>query len=829
MTTCPTHRQTGWRIGVGFMLAILLGWISAPAQELSSAPKIIRIDIKHVGPATVNEQLIRANIRTRVGDTYLPATVADDIHNLYSTGLFYDIKVQDDFTNTDVALTYVVEENPRVTQIRFEGNKKYKEAKLLKKCTSKVGEPLDERKVFTDAQEIQKMYQKAGHPGTIVKPVTSIVESTGSAVVTFQITEGTKIKIVDVEFIGAHAFTQKQLRKAIKTRRHWMFSWLTGSGVYKDDQFEEDKDALAEFYREKGYIDFELKDVQKVYPTPKTMVIRMIVYEGKLYTVGSVSFKGNKIYSDKDITKGMISLHEGQHLKGALGPHGLIMDVGNHFTPKGLTDDITQVEDFYGSHGYIDVTEGSGHLMVERIPNTDTGTMDLEFRIDEGQQSRIERIDIRGNTKTKDRVIRRELAVAPGEVFDMVRVKITKARLEGLQYFEKVDTRPEPTAVPTYKDLVIGVDEKNTGNVSVGAGFSSVDSLVGFATLTQGNFDLFHPPNFTGGGQKLRLQLQLGTQREDAELTFIEPWFLGRKLQLSVDLFHHEYFFQSPNDVYNEYHTGARVGLTRALGSDFLRGGVAYSIDNVGIGFNQFYTGGIGQGPGVLPIHGPVIPPTILTNGGYRYISKIELSLAYETRNSTQLPDKGQHTELTFDVAGPWGGSDDYYKIELKSAWYFKGFAKGHIIEAIGHLGVAEAWGNTHDVPFFDRYYLGGQNTLRGFRYRGVSPRDPPSAFVGPAVSDEPIGGDTYWYSTVEYSVPIIDRLRFALFYDIGQVSLQPYSFQANDFDANWGLGFRLNLPIGPLRLDYGIPTRHDQYNSGSGKFQFGVGYTKEF
>lgn len=829
MTTCPTHRNPGWKFGIAILLTLIFGWASARAQDLSASPKVASIKIKHVGPATVNEQLIRANIRTKVGDTYLPATVTDDIHNLYATGLFYDIRVQDDFTNSDIALTYVVEENPRVTEIRFEGNKKYKDTKLLKKCTTKVGEPLDERKVFTDSQEIQKMYQKAGHPGTEVKPVTSIIEATGKAVVTFQITEGAKIKIVNVEFVGAHAFSQKTLRKAIKTRRHWMFSWLTGSGVYKDDQFEEDKDALADFYREKGYIDFELKDVQKVYPTPKTMIIRMIVYEGKPYTVGSVTFQGNKLFSVRDISTGMTNLHEAQHLKAKLGPHGLVMDVGDRFTPKGLIDDITQVEDFYGSHGYIDVKEGTGNLIVERIPNTDTGTMDLEFRINEGQQSRIERIDIRGNTKTKDRVIRRELAVSPGEVFDMVRVKITKQRLEGLQYFEKVDTQAEPTSVPTYKDLVVGVDEKNTGNVSVGAGFSSVDALVGFATLTQGNFDLFHPPNFTGGGQKLRLQLQLGTEREDVELTFIEPWFLGKKLQLSVDLFHHEYDFQSPNNIYDEYHTGARVGLTRALGSDFLRGGVAYSIDNVGIGFNQFFSGGIGTGPGGLPVHGPVIPPTILTNGGYRYISKVELSLVYETRNSTQLPDKGQHTELTVEAAGPYGGSEDYYKIQLKSAWYFKGFAKGHVIEAIGHLGVADAYGDTHDVPFFDRYYLGGLSDLRGFRYRGVGPRDPPSAFTGPAVSDEPVGGDTYWYGTVEYSVPIIDRLRFALFYDIGQVSVDPYHFGTSDYSANWGLGFRLNLPIGPLRLDYGIPTRHDQYNSGSGKFQFGVGYTKEF
>src|SRR5262249_20744722 len=161
-----------------------------------------------------------------------------------------------------------------------------------------------------------------------------------------------------------------------------------------------------------------------------------------------------------------------------------------------------------------------------------TGTMDLEFLLEEGQKSYIEKIEIRGNTKTKDKVIRRELAVAPGETFDMVRVKVSKQRLEGLQYFEKVDTRPEGTDVPNRKNLIVGVDEKNTGNFTLGAGFSSVDSIVGFAEISQGNFDLFHPPTFTGGGQKFRLRIQLGTQRKDFVISFVEPWFLGRKLSL---------------------------------------------------------------------------------------------------------------------------------------------------------------------------------------------------------------------------------------------------------------------------------------------------------
>jgi outer membrane protein insertion porin family len=449
--------------------------------------------------------------------------------------------------------------------------------------------------------------------------------------------------------------------------------------------------------------------------------------------------------------------------------------------------------------------------------------MDLEFKIDEGQKSYIERIEIRGNNKTKDRVIRRELAVSPGEMFDMVRVQLSKQRLEGLQYFEKVDVRPEPTDVPNRKNLVIGVDEKNTGNLSVGAGFSSVDSLVGFAEVTQGNFDLFHPPNFTGGGQKMRLRIQLGTQRQDYLLSFIEPWFLGRKLALGVDLYRRQLNFQSLESLYDESRTGGHLSLTRALGSDFLIGSVGYRLEQVGIRFNG--NNSTNSYPTDLPgLPAPQsIPPDLLAESGDSLVSKIETSLAYDTRNSTTLPNKGQRTEFIIELAGPFGGSKNYYKLDLKTHWYFRGLFTGHVMELLGGTGVADSYGSTDMVPFYDRYYLGGLYSARGFRYRSISPRQEQYG------SKEPVGGDTYWFGSAEYSLPIIDRLRFALFYDIGNVMYNPYTFNWKDYNSNWGLGLRLNLPIGPLRLDYGIPIHHDRYNGGSGRFQFGVGFERPF
>jgi outer membrane protein insertion porin family len=224
------------------LCGLVLLSVGLPAAHGQLAPplKVASISIQHIGPGQASDEFIRANIRVKVGDPYRTAAVDDDVHSLYATGLFYNIRITDQITNDGVALTYIVQYKPKLTQIKFEGNQRYKDSKLRKKLTSKVGAPLDERKLFTDCQEIQKLYQKKGYPGTRVKYVVNIDENAGRGTATFVVTESPKIRIEDVEFVGARAFTERKLRHVIKTRRHWMFSWITGSGVFKDEQFEDD-------------------------------------------------------------------------------------------------------------------------------------------------------------------------------------------------------------------------------------------------------------------------------------------------------------------------------------------------------------------------------------------------------------------------------------------------------------------------------------------------------------------------------------------------------------------------------------------------------------
>ena len=769
-----------------------------------TGPSVEQIKVEHVGPPATSDSLVLSQVRVKTGDEYNPSKVDDDVRNLYSTGFFYNIQVLEAPTPAGgVDLTFRLQGKPVLTSIEFTGNEKYKDKKLLKKVTSKTGEPLDERKLFADARAIRELYEKAGLQKTQVEYQLNIIESQGRGSVEFEITEAPKIKITEVEFVGAEAFSQRKLRRAIKTRRWWIFSWLTGSGKLKDEQIAEDRDALRRYYHEAGYIDFEIKDIVVHEVEPGKAIVRWVLFEGQQYKVGNVSFEGNSLFSTGELQ---------QQLRDYRG-----IETGDIFTPGGIETNDQAVRDLYEGEGFLTPrNEGDTQILSRFSPNIENGTMDLEYVVDEGNQSFVEKIKIKGNTKTKDRVIRRELAISPGDVFDMTRVDISRLRVEGMTYFGKVETKVEPTDVPNRKDLVLAVEEGTTGNFQVGAGFSSVDAIVGFAEMTQGNFDLFNPPYFTGGGQKFRLRVQLGTRRKDFIMTFIEPWFFDRKLRFSTEFYHRELNFVS--DDYEEQRTGVREALSwelpfRLAPDHRMETGLSYTIENVGIQDID-----------------PNASAEIRQEEGERLVSKIGSTISYDSRGPGLLPDRGQRTAIFGEMAGGALGADtDFYKLELRSAWYFKGLMEGHIIEASGQGGVVDSFGDSSRVPLFDRWYLGGLRSLRGYDFREVGPKD---------VNNEPIGGSTYWFGSLEYSVPIVERLRLATFYDIGMVYRDPFSFSSDGlltgspvsepgYNDNWGIGVRLNIPnLGPLRLDYAFPITGDSVNDDGGRFQFGVGFT---
>ncbi len=785
-------------------LLLLSGQSLTWAQGISAQPSyenttVQKITITHVGPQAVNDDYIRSNIRIKPGDNYVRTVIDDSIKNLYSTGYFYNIRVGEEDTGAgDVNLTFFVQAKPIITDIQFIGNEHIKKRSLMKKVSSKVGAPLDEHKLFKDTREILKKYQRSGRQKTTVKYTTNVDEKAGRASVIFEIVEAPKIKIKKVLFDGASAFKQKKLRKVVKTRKFWFLSFITGSGTLKDDQVAEDQEKLTTFYHNEGYLDFKINDINSDIISDKRMIVHFDIEEGQQYHVGKISFEGNKLFSSDEIFRGV-------YTEGNLSKMSMLE--GSVFSPKGLAADIEAIEDYYGSRGYIDVM-----VNAVKIPNVENSTMDLIYRIEEFDKSYVEKIEIRGNTKTKDKVIRRELAITPGEIFDMTRVKLSKRRLEGLQYFSKVDPQPEPTDIPDRKDLVINIEEKDTANFMIGAGFSTVDNLFGYAEVSQSNFDLFKPPYFMGGGQKMRLRATIGTKRHDYILSFVEPWLFGRKLALSTDLYWRQISYYS--DEYEEEILGGKVGLTRTLWNDFWIGGLAYSLENVNINHVTSKA-----------------PYVIRQDQGSNLISKVMPSIAYDTRNSTMLPNGGQRTEFLPQVAGgPFGGDFSFYKLELRTSWYFKGIGEGDVLEVMGRIGTMDNYDKSDHIPFYEKFYLGGAYDMRGYKYR----------HLGPLIEGEPVGGQTYVFGSLEYSVPIIEEyLRVAAFYDIGWVNPDAYDFDPSHRKdplygkLGWaddvGLGVRLNIPmLGPLRFDYGIPINGRNEGS-SGRFNFSVGYTREF
>lgn len=787
------------RIRICAVIAALLLCSAGSGFAQESTGTVQKITITHVGPQAVNDDFIRSNIRVKPGDSYIRTSVDDSVKTLYSTGYFYNIRVgEEELPAGDVSLTFFVQAKPIITDIQFVGNEHYSRRALMKKVSSKVGEPLDEHKLFKDTQDILKKYQRSGRQKTTVKYTTNVDEKAGRASVVFELVEAQKVKIRDVVFDNAQVFKQKKLRKTVKTRRFWFLSFVTGSGTLKDDQLVEDQEKLIDLYHNAGYLDFKINDITSDPISEKRMIVHFDLDEGKMYRVGNVSFEGNKLFSSDEILRGVYT--EGKLERAT-------MLAGEVFSPKGLAADVNAIEDFYGSRGYIDAA-----VSAIKIPNVENSTIDLVYRIEESGKSYVEKIEIRGNTKTKDKVIRRELAITPGETFDMTRVKLSQRRLEGLQYFSKVDPQPEPTDIPDHKNLILNVEEQDTANFMIGAGFSTVDNLFGYAEVSQSNFDLFKPPYFMGGGQKMRLRATLGTERQDYILSFVEPWLFGRKLSLSTDLYWRQINYYS--DEYEEEIMGGKVGLARTLWNDSWIGSIAYSLENVDI---KEVTS--------------KAPYVIRQDQGANLISKVMPSIAYDTRNSTKLPDRGQRTEFMPQVAGgPMGGDFSFYKLELRTSWYFKGFGEGDVFEVLGRVGTMEEYNDTDHIPFYEKYYLGGAYDMRGYKYR----------HLGPLIEGEPVGGQTYVFGSFEYSVPIIEEyLRVAAFYDIGWVNPDAYDFDPTHREdpvygkLGWaddiGLGVRLNIPmLGPLRFDYGIPI-NGKNEGGSGRFNFSVGYTREF
>jgi outer membrane protein insertion porin family len=792
---------------------------------LAEEGAIIRsIDVQYSGPATLAKERILAQMRTKVGQRYSDPVVEEDIRNLYKTGAIENVRIYGQPEGDGVKVIVAVQTRPVVREIVIEGAHRIKARKIRRDVAIKLNAPVNEEDLEKGRLKVIETYQIHGFTDVAVQyRVEPTDERRGTARVVYTVTEGVKGPLRRIQFAGNEHFSERVLRKQMKTKGKTLVAFFDKSGRLDEAQFQQDLDRVREFYQDHGYIDVDIKDVRKERKNGP-LIITIAINEGIQYHVNKISFSGYKVALE-DKLRATIKMKE-----------------GGVYSPKQLHDDAKALADAYGTGGYVDT------VITPQGSPVGPGKVDVHYNIEEGNRSFVQRINIVGNTRTKDKVIRREVLVSPGDVFNTVRVDVSKKRLENLGYFAKVEAYPEETGVEGRKDLLIQVEEKRTGALNFGAGFSTIDKLVGFVELTQGNFDLMNWPSFTGGGQKFRARAQIGTQRKDFLVSLTEPWFLDRRFSLGGQAFYSEANFLST--VYDQRNYGFSIEARKPLYGP-IYGTLGYSLQDIEI-FNVDSSASA----------------EIRDQAGNRVKSQISTSLVLDRRDNPNITRTGQRISISPYVAGGFlGGNEQIYGWDAEASQYFH-FPGDLILLFNGEMATVDVWNKPEtktivvlkrnntaippapevteeipSVPIDDRLYLGGSNNLRGFNFRDVSPKDS---------NGQPIGGQSLARATTEFTFPIVGKTRGAVFYDVGLVNVDAWDFgdetqeiqrgpraiqkalrfgkpvtPRSTFDnvaSDFGFGIRLDLPIGPLRLDYGIPVQKAG-NGSQGKFNFSVGY----
>jgi outer membrane protein insertion porin family len=762
------------------VLAPLKAQTTPPDQPASSGPtfRVGTLTVKFVGTANVNEQVVRANMQVHPGGDFDDGLLDRDIRHLYTTGLFEFIQIKRE-TVDEHTVNLVIEVTPkfRVLAIRYEGNKHYKSGRLEKETKTRPNTALDERQVKEDSEKIREFYQKDGYNQVVVTYKIERDRSTGFGSIVFRIIEGPRVKIKDILFSGNAHFKTSVLRGEMDTKRWWFLSWLMGTGRFKDDDFTDDLDKLRDFYREHGYLDVDIPEDKVVfdYPRPDRLVLTIAVAEGRQYHIGKISFSNNRLHSSSLLRRVV------RQKSGAV------------FSPSKLDSDAERLEDFYGKDGYLDT-----RVRLIRHPNIASGNIDIEYEVTESDKFNVESIVIEGNTKTKSIVILRELILGPGDTFDTVRMKISKQRLQNTRFFDDVETGSQDTNIPGRRNLRVSVKEGRTGSLTFGVGYSTLERTTAYIELSQTNFDLFNAHTvFQGDGEKFRIRLQVGALSNEALINYEKPYLFDKLITLGFNIFRttSDYISQ----YYNEVNLGAQVYLRKHL-FELIDAQLSYSYQVIEIS-------GVSSGASSV----------IQAAAGDNNESSVGLSLSRDTRDKILNTTSGNSIVLNTNfTGGPLGGKNNYYSVEFRGSQFFETFkAQAQVISLIARGGVKFTYGDTHVLPYYDTWYLGGPDDLRGFEYHEVSPRDQ---------FGEPLGGKTYAMYSAEYSWDLVDPIRMAAFYDAGFVNKGSMDFSPHNLNDDWGLGVRLFVMGAPLDLDYALPLRGDKNNRQGGQFNFSFG-----
>ena len=613
--------------------------------------------------------------------------------------------------------------------------------------------------------------------------------------VVFRIVENLRVRIDNVKIDGAEAYSQSALKEALETRYNLLSaSWLTwlpldgNIGLLDREALERDKARLRDLYLKKGYLDFKVTDTATAeHPgDPETVDVKFTVEEGEPYTIGTVSFDGNTKFTTEELA----SL--------------LTLKSGDIYSSSNEDRDIKAISGKYHPLGYADF-----RVIVVKNPSYETHTVNLDVKILEGTQYRIGEIYISGqDLKTKDHVIRRDIPLMPGDPVDQYMLELTKMRLMGLGYFgdetgetDGVSITAVNSSEPGVKDVHIELHEKEFLDGRIGAGWSDTDSLAGMIEISHSNMDIFDPEHyFTGGGQRMRLSALAGLEHMDFEFDFTEPWLFGIPLRFDFSTYWRSVIY----DEWTEQRLGFTTSLTKRVFDDFTSVQLGYTFEQVRI--NDMAR---------------KLSKKFQDQEGRYLAGRVFLNLERDTRNSFTDPTQGY--DIAFNTAlttRALGATDDYWKAELKAVNYLPFYHDWFVLMTGVKFGSMGTFKSGDDVPLYDRYFLGGGDSIRGFPYRSIGPVD---------ANEDNYGGQFMYLATVELSHPIYkDYLRGAFFCDVGDVTSGTCGAM-NQPNIGVGYGFRIKLPQFqvPIRLDLAYPVLSNQEGvSRKLRFHFNLGFS---
>ncbi len=707
------------------------------------------------GLMRVEKETVLAYLGLEPGQNISEEALDDSLKNLYNTGLFSDIRI-DKLSNGTLKVT--LEENPLIGKQAFDGNKKLDDKVLKAEIKSKPNTVFNKSTVQQDAARILEIYKKAGRYNVKVEP--KIVKRKENRVdLVFEIDEGTDAKISKINFFGNTHYSSPDLRDELMSKESRWYRIFGNSDVYDNEKMNYDKELLRRFYTERGYADFEVTSaVAELAPNGKSFILNFTLNEGPRYRIGKIDIESeikdvnvSKLYKELEIKKGA------------------------WYNSSKIEKSITNLTDELGKKGFVFVD------ITPTLNRVDDKTIDLTFNIAQSERIFVNRVNIFGNTRTLDEVIRREFRLDEGDAFNVSKIKDSRRNIENLNYFSKVDIQSVP--VDNNKaDIDVRLEEKSTGYFNVGIGYSTTDGALVQTGITE--------TNFMGKGQEVGVNASVSQRTRDYSFSFTEPYFLGRRLSAGFDVFYTDEDYQDESS-YDTSSVGVRGRLGWNYTDDFyqtLRYTISQDeIKNVKNSASYYVKKEEGKTTG----------------------SVIGQTLYYDKRDNAIRTKEGYYLSFGNDVAG-LGGDDKYFKFDVKARQYFT-FADYWTVKLHANGGYIIGYGGK-DVRLSNRYYLGG-NSLRGFEYAGVGARD--------KKTDDALGGNWTVYGGSELSFPLgLDEvgIRGRTFFDIGMLG-KPDDIDSRDVEysskprASVGFGFEWFSPMGKIDIDFGFPVMKETYD----------------